>query len=204
MQFNVAQLLKEPTGAVRRYELADDLSGLDPEFQILGPLVGEVTLLRTNSGVLVTGALSTAVQVTCNLCLYPIALPVRFALEESFHPSTNMATGRALRPEEYEGGLEDLDDEALRIDDKHILDIAEVVRQNLWLALPMYPGCNWTGEGGCPNLSRAPSLEDVRLLRAGESAFTTALDGDAGDGIDPRWAALRSLQAPDASDETTG
>lgn len=204
MQFNVAQLLKEPTGAVRRYALADDLSGLDPELHFLGPLVGEVTLLRTNSGVLVTGELSTAVQVICNLCLLPIALPVRFALEESFHPSTEVATGRALRPDEYEGGLEDLEDEALLINEKHILDIAEVVRQNIWLALPMYPGCNWTGEGICPNLSRVPSLKDVRLLRAGESAPRAAGDGAAGDGIDPRWEALRSLQAPDADDASSG
>ncbi len=201
MQFNVAQLLKEPTGAVRRYTLADDLSGLDPELSVLGPLVGEVTLLRTNSGVLVTGELSTAVQTPCNLCLNPIAVPVRFALEEIFHPTTEMVTGRPLQPDEYEGGAADLEDEALLIDDKHILDIAEVVRQTIWLAMPMYPGCNWTGEGACPNLSRVPVLEDVRLLRAGESSADA--NGDAEE-IDPRWAALRALQASNADEETKG
>ncbi len=39
MQFNVAQLLKEPTGATRRYELNENLDGLDPELKFLGPLV---------------------------------------------------------------------------------------------------------------------------------------------------------------------
>lgn len=195
MQFNVAQLLKEMIGAQRRYELAEELDGLDPELQFLGPLVGELTLMRTNAGILATGDLSAAVQVTCNLCLNPIALPVRFALEELFHPTTEVVTGRPLRPDEYEGGPEDLEDVALLIDDKHILDISEVVRQDIWLALPMYPGCNWAGPGACPNLSRVPSLEDVRLLRAGESAHVIHEESD---GIDPRWAALRKLQAPDA------
>jgi uncharacterized metal-binding protein YceD (DUF177 family) len=163
--------------------------------------VGEVTLLRTNSGVLATGELSTAVQTPCNLCLNPIAVPVRFALEEMFVPTTEVITGRQLRPDEYEGGLEDLEDEALLIDDKHILDIGEVVRQNIWLAMPMYPGCNWTGEGPCPNLSRVPSLENVRLLRAGEEGADTT---GAEEGMDPRWAALRALQATDTNDETKG
>ena len=200
MQFNVAQLLMEPTGAVRRYTLADDLTGLDPELLFLGPLVGEVTLLRTNSGVLVTGNLSTAMQVTCNLCLNPIALPVRFELEEMFHPATDVATGRPLRPDEYEGPAEDLEDDALLIDDKHILDTSEVLRQNIWLALPMYPSCNWTGEGICPNLSRVPKLEDVRLLRAGEQSADIDLDDD----VDPRWAALRSLQTTSRDQDTSG
>ena len=36
MLYNVAQLLKEPTGSVRRYELAENLDDLDPELDILG------------------------------------------------------------------------------------------------------------------------------------------------------------------------
>ena len=33
MQFNVAQLLKEPTGATRQYELNENLEGLDKELR---------------------------------------------------------------------------------------------------------------------------------------------------------------------------
>lgn len=193
MQFNVAQLLKEPIGATRRYDLAEDLSGLDPELQFLGPLVGVLTLIRTNNGILARGELSTAVQVGCNLCLAPIAEPVRFTLEELFHPTTDVLTGRTLRPDEYEGEIEELDDAALLIDDKHLLDLSEVVRQDVWLAMPMYPGCNWKGEGPCPNLSRLPEVKDVRLLRPGEAGGVAA----SADEIDPRWAALRKLQQSD-------
>ena len=77
MQFNVAQLLKEPIGSVRRYELVEEVSDLDPELDVLGPLVGNLELIRIHSGILVTASLSTAVKVTCNRCLEPIAVPVR-------------------------------------------------------------------------------------------------------------------------------
>ena len=113
MEYNVAQLLKELTGAVRRYELMEDLSELDPELEFLGPLVGTLQLLRTNSGILATGELSTAVRVICNRCIEPIAMPVRFHLEESFHPSTEVFTGRALRIEEFEGDKDEWEDSAL-------------------------------------------------------------------------------------------
>ena len=42
MQFNVAQLLKESTGARRRYELSEALEELDPELTSLGLLRGEL------------------------------------------------------------------------------------------------------------------------------------------------------------------
>ena len=58
MQYNVAQLLKEPTGGVRRYDILEDISAIDPDLDILGPLVGKVQLMRTNSGILVTGTRS--------------------------------------------------------------------------------------------------------------------------------------------------
>jgi len=192
MQFNVAQLLKEPTGATRRYELNEATAGLDEELKFLGPLVGNVQLLRTNSGILATGALSTVVQATCSRCLEPIAVPVRFELEESFRPLTEVFTGRYLRPDEFEGSEEDLEDAALLINEQHILDLAEVVRQLIWTALPMYPGCNWTGSGQCPNLARRLAeiggLEDVELY-----ADTDARHDEAT--IDPRWAALLKLRS---------
>jgi uncharacterized protein len=187
MQFNVAQLLKEPTGSVRRHELVEDVSALDPELVALGPLVGNVQLLRINSGILVRAQLSTAFQVTCNRCLAQIARPVRFEVEESYRPLTEVATGRYLAPEEFEGSEEDLEDEALIIDEHHILDISEVVRQNIWLALPMYPSCTWDGSGECPNwVAYRQELEDAGVGVAEED--------EAAQAVDPRWSALLAMR----------
>jgi len=208
MYFNVAQLLKEPTGATREYDLVDDLSGLDPDLDPLNPLVGTIHVLRTHSGLLVTGELSTALRITCNRCLAPLAMPVRFWLEESFRPLTEVSTGRYIHPDEFEGSEEDLQDEALLINEQHILNIAEVVRQNIWLALPMYPTCEDAGLDECPHLEeriaslhhgsngspedQPPSGEPIGYIKADD----TRLNGDesAADAIDPRWAALLDLK----------
>jgi uncharacterized metal-binding protein YceD (DUF177 family) len=192
MQFNVAQLLKEPTGATRRYVLNDNLEGLDVDLKVLGPLVGAVTLLRTNSGILVNGELSTAIQVSCRRCAEPIAQEVRFQLEESFRPLLEVNTGRYIPPEEFEGEEEVLEDAALMIDERHTLDLSEVVRQAIWLALPMYPGCNWQGDGQCPNLTKR--LGELGKLEDVEVHYD---DGDVTqepEEVDPRWAALLKLR----------
>lgn len=197
MQFNVAQLLKEPTGSSRRYQLAEDAGNLDPELQLLAPLNADLQMIRTNSGVLVRGHLRTVVRATCNRCLEPIALPVRFEVEENFRPLTEVETGRFIPPEEFEGEAEDLEDAALLIDEHHILDIREVVRQNLWLALPMYPGCNWEGASECPNLvALRQNMGDVHLLSDDEEVAE-----DASEEVDPRWAALLSLRNQSNSEE---
>jgi len=191
MQFNVAQLLKEPVGSIRRYTLNEDISELDQEFDPLSPLLGTIQAMRTNSGVLVTGQLSTALRVNCSRCLEPIVMPVRFEIEESFRPLTEVETGRYLRPDEYQGESDNYEDEALLIDEHHTLDVAEIIRQAIWLSLPMYPGCNWTGSGECPNLV---------ALRAAMAEANAITDGDAPEeeilpeGIDPRWSALLKLR----------
>uniref|UniRef100_A0A7C1FG13 DUF177 domain-containing protein n=1 Tax=Caldilinea aerophila TaxID=133453 RepID=A0A7C1FG13_9CHLR len=200
MQFNVAQLLKEPTGATRRYHIDESLEGLDEELKFLGPLIGEIQLLRTNSGILVTGSFRTVVQTICNRCTEPIVMPVQFEIEESFRPLTEVYTGRYIHPDEFEGSEADLEDEALLIDEHHILSLAEVVRQSIWLALPMYPSCNWQGTGQCPNLTKRlielGELEDIEFSVGNEKPHEH-------EEIDPRWAALLKLRGNrESADET--
>ncbi len=192
MQFNVAQLLKEPIGSVREFELVEDISNLDAELEALGPLVGTVRLLRIHSGVMVTGDLSTAVRVTCNRCLEPIACPVRLEFEENFRPLTEVSTGRYILPHEFEGTTDELEDEALLINEQHILDLSEVVRQRIWLVRPMYPGCNWTGEGECPNLTAY--LESIREAQDNVDISVTEDEAEAAESVDPRWSALLDLK----------
>jgi uncharacterized protein len=197
MQFNVAQLLKEPVGAVRRHQLNETLDALDSELQLLSPVMGTVQIMRTHSGVLVTGELSVAARVTCGRCIEPIVMPLRLQLEESFRPLTEVETGRYLRPDEFEGEAADFEDTALVIDEHHILDISEVLRQNIWLAMPMYPSCNWEGEGECPNL-----IAQRKALREMERRSAKPTDEPLPEGVDPRWAALLKLRL-ESGDESS-
>ncbi|MEZ4656403.1 MAG: DUF177 domain-containing protein [Caldilineaceae bacterium] len=211
MQFNVAQLLKESTGATRAYELAEDLSELDPDLEPLNPLVGTLRLLRTHSGVLVTGELSTALRITCNRCLAPIVIPVRFKVAESFRPLTEVTTGRYIHPDDFEGQAEDLEDEALLINEQHILDIREIVRQDIWLALPMYPTCEHAGLPHCSNEVPGTLTTDladdeyvVSLITAQTEDALAADHAHAeklSSAVDPRWAALLEWESKNISDD---
>jgi uncharacterized protein len=165
MQFNVAQLFKSPAGTSREYELDEDIAGIATDLDIVKPLVGKVRFMRTGTGILVTGHAGTEVRVPCRRCLVLTSVPVRLDLEEEFYPSIDIITGATLP-------LGDDEDSATRTDAHHILDLTEVVRQGLLLALPMSAVCSPDCQGLCPNcganLNEGPcgcqhEVEDPRL-----------------------------------------
>ncbi|MCC7355817.1 MAG: DUF177 domain-containing protein [Anaerolineae bacterium] len=142
MQYNVAQLLKEPIGSTRSYPVHADIADLDPELPVIRPLTGEVRFLRTQSGVLVEGDLSTEVGLACSRCQEPLTARLELEIEEEYRPTIDVLTGRRLAMEE--------EDRALWIDAHHILDLTEVVRQGLFILLPMHPLCRPECKGLCP------------------------------------------------------
>lgn len=170
MQFNVAQLMKEHTGATRKQSVDVPASELDHETGAVDNLTGSVRLLRTVDGVLVTGRLSTAVELTCDRCLSAFAQPVHFDLEDEFKPSIDIVSGASLPL-----GPEDQDN---LIDDHHVLDLTEVARQRLLLSLPLHPLCRPDCRGLCPTCGQ--NLNEGACRCHAESG-------------DPRWAALRDL-----------
>jgi uncharacterized protein len=172
MRYNVAQLLKGPTGARRQHDLSEEIGSLDQGLEPLRPLVGTVTMTRTSQGVLVTGRLRTVLRLACRRCLEPCDETVELDLEEEFHPMVHIgeAPMDVVPPED--------DDEALLIDEHHILDLSEVVRQALWVAAPMESLCRSDCAGLCPRCGENRNLGECLCEEAP---------------VDPRWAALQTL-----------
>ena len=138
--FNVAQLLKEPVGATRNGFVDVDLHGLVPEvdLDVEGDhpellLSGPVRLMHVIDGVLVQGNLTAEATLSCVRCLEPVKIPLAVNLEETFAPTIDVITGQPMRPEE--------EDRALWIDEHHILDLTEVLRQDVLVAIPMHTLC---------------------------------------------------------------
>ena len=171
MRYNVAQLLKSPTGTIRSYKIREDIIDLDPAVDPLSTLDGEITMIRTVDGVLVSGDIHTSVELSCGRCLDLFAMPLRFSVEEEFHPSIDIITGAKI-PVTAEGEPE------TRIDIHHILDLGEVLRQNLLLAVPMYPICRSKCKGLCPS--------------CGQNWNEAPCNCTLGE-IDPRLAVLKQL-----------
>ena len=194
MEFNVAQLMKEATGASREHELDDDITNLDGGLTPLSNLTGSLELLRIHSGVLATGDFRVALSLQCGRCLEPVSVRVSVEFSESFRPLTDIQTGRFISPDEFEGQAEDLTDEALLIDAQHILDISEVVRQNIWLSVPIVAACDHVDPvSGAADPDACPKY--IQLLSESALAGTSGEQTPAeAEGIDPRWAALLALQ----------
>lgn len=170
MKFNVAQLLKGPIGSRREYELSEEIDGLDPEIRALEPLVGKLRLTRTASGVLAEGELATAITINCRRCMQEFTGPVSLHIEEEFVPTIDILTGGTIAAEDVE--------EALLIDDRHMLDLSEIVRQYIILEREQYPLCDEACAGLCPICGKN--------LNEGPCGCQDASD-------DPRWEALREL-----------
>ncbi|MFQ5826320.1 MAG: DUF177 domain-containing protein [Dehalococcoidia bacterium] len=140
MEINVAQLLKQPVGANRKYTISEyaDLGDGD-----LSLTKGEVTLLRTDRGILAQGLLEGKIKAVCSRCLGMFDYPIGLKIQEEFFPTLDPIRGVRLSPPET------ADD--LIIDENHILDLAETVRQQGVIAMPLKPLCRPDCAGLCPS-----------------------------------------------------
>jgi len=147
MRYNVAQLLKEQSGHTRQYTLHEDIGRLDPDIIPLSALDGAIQLIRAADGIFALGNLHTSLELTCARCLNQFSLPLEFTLQEEFAPTIDIHTGATLP-------LTADDEAATRIDAHHEIDLTEVVRQNILLAIPPSPICRSKCAGLCPTCGK--------------------------------------------------
>jgi uncharacterized protein len=169
-KWNVAQLLKDPIGATRSYDVLAKVLHDEAEVSQAAPLAGQVNMLRTSQGILVEGALDGVIIAECSRCLRPVTLPVSIEIEEEFKPTVDILRGTYLSVDE--------EDEALLIDEHHVLDIAEVLRQAVLLEAPMQVLCRPDCAGFCQT--------------CGKDLNEGPCDCPSADS-DPRWEQLSAL-----------
>jgi uncharacterized protein len=166
MLFNVSGLMQEGIGATRTYGVQGTLHSEErpPE-----PVKGEVELLRTPAGILVRARIELVEPELCSRCLQPLQETLDIGFEEEFL-STVDAHGVPTREVE--------DEDAFTIDENHMLDLTEAVRQYREASATMQPLCRPDCRGLCP--------------QCGQDLNTGACDCDAIQEDSP-WAALTGL-----------
>jgi uncharacterized protein len=166
LQINVSQLLKDPIGSIREYDVNDviDITGTE------GRTEGKVTLTRTDRGILVNGMVRMEVELTCSRCLSLCSYPLTLRIAEEYFPTIDIMTSAPMLLPDDSG--------CFTIDEHHVLDLTETIRQYAILAIPMKPLCRENCAGLCPSCGHN--------LNQGECSCPL-LD------IDPRWVALRKL-----------
>jgi len=166
MLINVSGLLKSSLGSIRNYTVSDtvNISGSDSLVQ------GEVSLVRTDRGILVKAKLYTEVEVTCSRCLSLFRSPLTLSIEEEYFPIIDVDSGGSLSLPDEPG--------CFAIDEHHDIDLTEAVRQYALLAMPMKTLCREDCAGLCPtcghNLNHGPCECSAQE-------------------VDPRWSKLSEL-----------
>ncbi|MFC1860005.1 DUF177 domain-containing protein [Chloroflexota bacterium] len=139
MRINVSQQLKAPVGSVRSYEVNEAVDIADSKSMVQG----KIDLIRTDRSILAKGTLNTAVEVTCSRCLSLFSYPLSLKIEEEYFPITDIVSDTALPVPEEPG--------CFTIDEQHVIDLTEAIRQSALLAIPMKTLCREDCAGLCPN-----------------------------------------------------
>lgn len=125
----------------RRFQPAD-FTLVDEAFTLRGPVDLVADVQKDGSKVRLTGHLRAALECECSRCVEPFEVPVDVPLDLLFLPATEIA-GEG----EHEVGDNDLGVSFYRDD---VLDLAEIMREQFYLALPMKPLCRDDCQGLCP------------------------------------------------------
>lgn len=163
-QLNVASLLMEEVGSTRDIALTLTTFSLDSDLAASGVL-GQIRLTRIHSGILATGELKGTVELECARCidLYDQVFKARFS--EEYRQTVDVRSGAGYTPPSIEKDADDDGDDepGFEINDAHEINLTELLRQNILLALPMRPDCGKLCSGP-PKVNNEPeALIDSRF-----------------------------------------
>ncbi len=148
MLFNVSQLLREPVGSTRQYEL-------EPQPPVHS---GTVELIRTPDGVLVRLDADVMLEADCSRCLVPFGYSKHISFEEIYHQQFDVLSGAKLPPPD--------EPEPFLINTNHTIDTTEAVRQYSEMAAEMQPLCRQDCPGFCPECGQDLTITNCRCDRA--------------------------------------
>jgi uncharacterized protein len=120
----------------------------------------------------VRGEISAEVEVNCDRCLAAVRVPLEVKFDTAFIPKEKAA----VKTENVELLAEDM---ALAAFEGDELDVDELVREQILLALPLRRLCREECRGLCPE--------------CGADLNSTRCSCEQG-GVDPRWSALAELK----------
>lgn len=171
MRIEIEKLSPEGEPLAQTYPAGEPALG-EENARLLGETVVTARALRTGDEVKITGEISAQVEAECDLCLKAFTLPLDFKFDTSFIS----AESERGRTENVELRGSDLDSSIYEGEE---IDVDDLVREQILLALPTRLRCREDCKGLCPtcraDLNAAPCDCETRE-------------------VDPRWAALANLK----------
>jgi uncharacterized protein len=141
------------------------------EFRVVAPVSLSFDIRKNKDQYQVTGEVHTTLQLSCSRCVESFSVPVDARFDLRYQPRTLIAGGDEREIEE--------DDFATAFYENEHIDLGQLIREQLYLALPMKPLCREDCRGLCPQCGTNLNRGTCDCKREWE---------------DPRFAALRALK----------
>jgi uncharacterized protein len=155
----------------RLYEIGELLLD-DAEVRLLEPTEVSGRVRRDGKDVELRGELGTKIETACGRCLKPVELSIRSEFTERFVPAVEWRAEEQHELREEDLNLAVFDGEAIELDD--------VVREEILLAMPGHVLCGDDCKGLCPSCGIDRNLSSCQC-EANE--------------IDLRWQGLENLRS---------
>ncbi len=169
MRLELEKLAEEGGKFARVYE-ANELP-LDAEVRLVEPAEVRGRIRRDGKEVELRGKLDTKLEVMCGRCLQPVQVPIATEFKERFVRAVSWAAD-----EQHELQAEDLN---VAVFDGEGIELDDLVREELLLALPANVLCREDCRGLCPTCGIDRNLSNCQC------------ESEEGDS---RWQALKELQ----------
>ena len=128
-------------------EQGDILEIQDETVRVLAPISYSLDLGLSHGGLFATGTLATELELECVCCLNRFRFPLV------------------------------VPDFAVQVELTHaeLVDLTENVREDILLALPLYPHCDWAGDKPCPGVRAIAQIQEQETAAepSGESPWAT-------------------------------
>ena len=169
MQIELATL-EGKRGEFHHVYNSGELSLNDERAQLAGPIEVSGRITRSPEKVRAKGTVRGSVQVECDRCLREIELPINLEFDLEY-----VTEGEYDRLQAAELLEEDL---TLSVFDGEVIDIDEMVREQVLLAVPSQVLCDENCKGLCEKCGSNRNLVECRCETRE---------------MDPRWAELKKL-----------
>src|ERR1043166_9070295 len=135
------------------------------------PNTPSVARQAAGNEVFVNGHVEARAQVECDRCLKPVEIPVNTDFELEYISGSEYESSAAAELTEAEMSVSVFDDEAI--------DVDEIVKEQILLAVPTRMLCREDCKGICPQCGIDRNTGECNCVT---------------EEVDPRWAALKNLK----------
>jgi uncharacterized protein len=165
---------RQPVGHVGRVFQPSELGCDEQAYRVVVPVELAFDIHKDKDRFRLVGGLRTELELSCSRCLEPYRFPVDVQFDQRYLPAFEASTEADREVEE-----DDLETSYYRDDQ---IDLAELMREQFYLTVPMKPLCVEGCKGLCPMCGTNLNTNTCTCTPTWE---------------DPRLAALKALQRRD-------